>query len=73
MLLATYWARAGPRTWPPPLGTGHCPTKLLDKLVTVHGGRVGEGITEKHDKPLAKVKALGEESISGILRNAKKK
>ena len=64
--------------WPEDLATttGHCPTELLDKLVTVlnmvHGGLVGEGVKEKHDKPLAKVRALGEESIKGIVKSAQK-
>jgi len=72
LLAASYLLGKG---WPEDLATttGHCPTQLLGKLVTVlnmvHGGHVGEGVKEKHDKALAKVKALGEESVNGIVKN----
>jgi len=75
LLAASYLLGKG---WPEDLATttGHCPTELLDKLVTilnmVQGGQVGDGVKEKHDKPLAKVQALGEESLKGIVKNAQK-
>jgi len=75
LLAASYLLGKG---WPEDLATttGHCPTQLLDKLVTVlnmvHGGEVGDGVKEKHDKAFAKVKALGEESVNGIVRSAQK-
>merc|ERR1712098_486677 len=62
--------------WPDELAriTGHCPRQLMDKLATllnmVHVGEVGEGIKDKHERVLAKVKALGEESINGIVKRA---
>jgi len=62
--------------WPDELAriTGHCPRQLMDKLATllnmVHVGEVGEGIKDKHERALAKVKALGEESINGIVKRA---
>jgi len=73
LLAASYLLGKG---WPEDLATttGHCPTELLGKLVTVlnmvHGGQVGDGVKEKHDKSLAKVKALGAESVDGIVKNA---
>jgi len=72
LLAASYLLGKG---WPEDLAntTGHCPTQLLGKLCTVlnmvHGGEMGEGVKEKHDKALAKVKALGEESVNGIVKN----
>jgi len=75
LLAASYLLGKG---WPEELAntTGHCPTELLGKLVTVlnmvNGGQVGDGVKEKHDKSLARVKALGEESVKGIVKNAQK-
>eukprot|EP00092_Neocalanus_flemingeri_P004355 GFUD01004684.1.p1 GENE.GFUD01004684.1~~GFUD01004684.1.p1 ORF type:complete len:279 (-),score=56.72 GFUD01004684.1:673-1509(-) len=72
LLAASYLLGKG---WPQDLATitGHCPTQLLGKLVAVlnmvHVGQEGEGVKEKHDKALAKVKALGEESVNGIVKN----
>jgi len=72
LLAASYLMGKG---WPEEFAkvTGHCPTKLLDKLVTVlnvvHSGQIGEGIKDKHDKALAKVKALGSDSVKGIVKN----
>jgi len=72
LLAASYLLGKG---WPEDLATttGHCPNQLLGKLVTVlnmvHGGQLGEGVKDKHNKALAKVKALGEESVNGIVKN----
>jgi len=75
LLAASYLLGKG---WPEELAntTGHCPTELLGKLVTVlnmvNGGQIGDGVKEKHDKSLARVIALGEESVKGIVKNAQK-
>ena len=75
LLAASYLLGKG---WPEDVATatGHCPMQLLDKLATVlnivHGGQVGEGIKEKHDKALAKVKVLGEDSVKRIVKNVQR-
>jgi len=74
LLAASYLLGKG---WPEDLAsiTGHCPTQLMDKLVTVldivHKGHVGEGVKDKHDKALGKVIALGAESVHILVKSVR--
>eukprot|EP00092_Neocalanus_flemingeri_P038980 GFUD01042434.1.p1 GENE.GFUD01042434.1~~GFUD01042434.1.p1 ORF type:complete len:283 (+),score=59.24 GFUD01042434.1:945-1793(+) len=72
LLAASYLLGKG---WPQTLATitGYCPTQLMDKLITVlnmvHRSHEVEGINEKHNKALAKVRILRENSAKGIVKN----
>ena len=53
--------------------TGHCPSQLMSSLATVLNmvtqDEVGEGVQEKHNRAMTKIRALGEESVRVIVKN----
>ena len=55
--------------------TGYCPSQLLASLATVldlvtsTDTDTGEGLAAKHERALGKIKGLGQESVTVIVKN----
>jgi len=74
LLAASYLEGKG---WPREMAkmTGHSPGQLMSSLATVLNmvtqDEVGEGVQEKHRRAVAKIRALGEESVRVIVKNVR--
>ena len=74
LLAASYLEGSG---WPDHWAkmTGYCPSQLLGSLATVldlvtsTSSDTGEGLAAKHERALAKIKGLGQESVRVIVKN----
>ena len=75
LLAASYLEGSG---WPDHWAkmTGYCPSQLLGSLATVldlvtarDTGGEGEGLEAKHERALARIKGLGQESVRVIVKN----